>query len=143
MAAIQNYWEQVGVKSNPRLLTGDVTGLINEKRDYDVCYMATGMFEPTDHYGRFLTDFNTGSGYKNSWYDEVHRQSQQALDPELRRLYYYELQRIMQEDRIAQPLYSPKVGVFFNKRIKLPSTMEYNYEVNHNALDIHLWELTN
>ena len=143
MAAIQNYWEQVGVKSNPRLLSGDVTGLINEKRDYDVCYMATGMFEPTDHYGRFLTDFNTGSGYKNPWYDEVHRQSQQALDPELRKLYYYELQRIMQEDRIAQPLYSPKVGVFFNKRIKLPSTMEYNYEVNHNALDIHLWELTN
>ena len=83
------------------------------------------------------------TSYKNSWYDEVHRQSQQALDPELRRLYYYELQRIMQEDRIAQPLYSPKVGVFFNKRIKLPSTMEYNYEVNHNALDIHLWELTN
>ena len=36
MAAIQNYWEQVGVKSNPRLLSGDVTGLINEKRDYDV-----------------------------------------------------------------------------------------------------------
>ena len=37
---------------------------------------------------------------------------------------------------------SPK-NLFFNKRIKLPSTMEYNYEVNHNALDIHLWELTN
>ena len=48
---------------------------------------------------------------------------------------------MLQEDRVAQPLYSPKVAVFFNKRIKLPTTMEYNYAVNHNAYDYHLWEL--
>ncbi len=120
MSAIQYYWSEVGAQCEPRLVTGDVTGIINEKRTYDIWYGATACTDPVDHLGRWLSNFNSGTGFQNARYDEVFQKASQTIDANKRKEYYDEAQALLHENVVTIPMYSPNIFIAQNKRLEKP-----------------------
>lgn len=133
MSAIQYYWDQVGVKLEARLVTGDVTGIIHNVRNYDIWYGATGCSNPTDHLGRWMTHYSSGTGHANARYDELLELGMKTLDPEKRKVHFDEMQKILHDDVVVIPLYSPMLFFIQNPRIERPEVFAHgkDWHVNY------------
>jgi peptide/nickel transport system substrate-binding protein len=121
-AAVQQYWQAVGIESQPRLITGaSVIQEIYEDHTYDVAYWGGPTFAP-DPSG--LADSLNGANifpegynaprYQNPQVDALLNEGQSLVDIAERIPIYKEVQAIVMEDLPIIPMWTPDRYIFVN-----------------------------
>ena len=141
MSAVQHYWEQVGVKCEPRLITGNLLEIIYEQVAYDMLYGAVSAMDVFEIYAIYHSSKkNNVWKHKDPRVDNLIDTAMQQPDDNKRRDLLFELQRLDHEELLWRlPLWAPKNFIYESKRIKRPAI--YGNLWFEHKLDLHLWEI--
>ena len=141
LATVQYYWGQVGIKSEPYLLEGNLVELLYEKKEFDVCYVGLSSPEPQDATERYTTGHTLNAiSYNNPEFDALVKKGGQTVGYNNRKPIYDRVQEIMYEEVPMLPLYSLYNFALESTRLKRPTDIRPN-DWFEGKLDWQLWEI--
>jgi ABC-type dipeptide transport system, periplasmic component len=145
MTAIQQYWEQVGVKSKFRLMTGDLNTLLwtppkdpvagPSAVDWDLLYGATAALGLNEYYNKFI-GASAGNSHTptDAQYDKLVAATNTTADPAKQKTAFFDLQTYENKTLPAVPLYYQPLFLFSSKKLNRPGDVngnaQYNYDWN-------------
>ncbi len=112
MAAIQQYWKAVGINAVPRFIQSaeSVRMIYQEKPPLaNVMYAGKAYADPS-----WLGEYSTGqktnyTGFSNPEFDALIEKGRRISDPAERRKIYYAAQKLIYDNAIDLPLFSPGI----------------------------------
>ncbi|MCL6444584.1 MAG: ABC transporter substrate-binding protein [Alicyclobacillus sp.] len=141
--AIKYYWEQIGVKVNTALMTGDLPQLIYQKRNYDFLYAGLSAMSFEEIYSLFDTDSPLGmevfGGSKDKW-DPLIENLRTASNPKQRTAAVHKLQEMESQFLWRLPLFSLKQYIVVNTS-RLKTAGVYGNEWTNYDREFQKWEL--
>ena len=112
MAAIQQFWKQVGINAVPRFIQSaeSVRMVYQEKPPTaNVVYAGKAYVDPS-WLGEYATGEKTNyTGFANADFDALLEKGRQITDPAERQKIYYEAQKLIYDNVIDLPLFSPAI----------------------------------
>lgn len=152
MAAIQQFFAQVGVKMNARKLEGDLSAQLwvapedavngPSAVDWDMAYAAVGAMAPHDYYNRFMGGFSSNSHTPtDAKLDELIEATNATADVEEQMEAFKALQSYENEILPILPLYYQKVFIAQSDRLDRKDAAYGNEQFNYDWR-IQDWELT-
>ena len=145
MTAVQHYWDQVGVKSKFRLITGDLNSLLwtppkdpvkgPSAVDWDILYGATAALALNEYYNKYLGGAPGNSHTPNDpQLDALINATNATVDPAKQKAAFFELQKYENKVLPAIPLYYQPLFLFSSKKLNRTgdanSNAQYNYDWN-------------
>ena len=123
MTAVQHYWDQVGVKSKFRLITGDLNSLLwtppkdpvkgPSAVDWDILYGATAALALNEYYNKYLGGAPGNSHTPNDpQLDALINATNATVDPAKQKAAFFELQKYENKVLPAIPLYYQPLFLF-------------------------------
>lgn len=124
VAAVQQYWEAVGIRSKPRLITGAaVIQEIYEDHTYEVLFWGGPTFAPDPsgladsfHSRNIFPAGYNAPRYQNPEVDSLLDQGATTVDLTQRIPLYQQVQAIVMEDLPAIPMWSPNRFIFVSDK---------------------------
>ncbi|WP_135557349.1 ABC transporter substrate-binding protein [Paenibacillus cymbidii] len=140
---IKYYWQQVGVKVETSLMTGDLVTLIYNTREYDFLYAGLSAMALEEAYSLFHTDSALGmqvlGGDKAGW-DPLIDNLRKSVDPAKRKEAVAKLQENEAKYLWHMPLFSIKQYVLVNES-RLKTAGIYGNEWTNYDRKVETWEL--
>jgi peptide/nickel transport system substrate-binding protein len=121
--AMKYYWEQIGMKVNTRLLTGDFANQMYFDRDYDVMYAGLGFVLPEDTFAQFLdTSIMTNVLGSDARWQELYNDLTTARGEQGRIEAAHALQDFEQTMLTQIPMYNLNIAYYVNSaRVEIPT----------------------
>lgn len=146
MTAVQSYLQAVGMKASFRKLEGDVGGqLWTAPSDpiegpsvvkWDLAYAGSAALAMHEYYGKFPTG---GAGNSHTpgkaELDQLIEATAASADPEVQKAAFYDLQKYMNHNLPAIPLYYQQLFIYESDRLERPSDSYGNAQYAYD------WEL--
>jgi peptide/nickel transport system substrate-binding protein len=112
MAAIQQYWKKVGINAVPRFIqSAESTRMVYQDKPptANVMYAGKAYVDPS-----WLGEYTTGqktnyTGFSNPEFDALIQKGRQVTDPAERQKIYYAAQKLIYDNAIDLPLFSPAI----------------------------------
>ncbi len=145
MAIIQQYWSEVGVKSQFRKLEGDIASQLwvppadrvngPSEVTWDLVYGAVAALVEHEFYDRFTSEAaNNSSLPYQEGLDELIKQSSLTADVKEQQEAFYDIQKEMNENLYQLPLYHQLTFIYINDNLDIAGSKlgndQFSYEKN-------------
>ena len=145
MTAVQQYWEQVGVKAKFRLITGDLNSLLwtppkdavagPRAVEWDILYGATAALALNEYYNKYIGG-SAGNSHTptDPQLDKLIAATNATADPARQKAAFFELQKFENKNLPVIPLYYQPLFIFSSDKLKRSGdangNAQYNYDWN-------------
>lgn len=152
MTIIQQYWSDVGVKSQFRKLEGDLaaqlwvppTDMVNGPSEvkWDLAYAAVAALTESEFYNRFAsTASNNSTVPKQDGLDELIEASNSTMDKDEQIAAFKKIQQVVAENVLAMPLYHQVCFIYTSSDLDMKGNPvgndQFSYEKNILDWDIN------
>lgn len=149
MDTVCAYLEEIGLKAEWKLITGDIVAQLYETKDYDLVYAGLSAMTPEEAYNQYHSDALGGTPFANVWptgqtdMDDLLDELQGTSDEARRNEIFKELQAIETEEMLwCLPMFSLRnIQVFNTARLNLPEELVLSNEWANYERYIEKWTL--
>ena len=139
LKVVGSYWEAVGVKSQFRLLEGDLVSQLWKRPvdgvssvEWDLAYGAVAALTDEEVYGRFASDATNNSHTPEiQGLDHLLKQAASATDAKKRAELYRQVRELLAENSAFLPLFHQNCFVYTSNHLKTPGVTHGNDQFSY------------